>query len=73
MSKDYYIIMAMPFLQIKESNKDYYIIMAMPFLQIKESNVREAHIERGLIVSKEINLVVILLLMEREFEEFHKR
>ena len=33
--------------------------MAMPFLQIKESNVPQAHIERGLIVSKENNLVVI--------------
>ena len=39
--------------------KDYYIIMAMPFLQIKESNVPQAHTERGLIVSKESNLVVI--------------
>ena len=43
--------------------KDYYIIMAMP-LQIKESNVPQGHIERGLIVSKENNLVVILLLVK---------
>ena len=40
----------------------------------KESLIdKREHIERGLIVNNESNLVVILLLMEREFEEFHKR
>ena len=53
--------------------EDYYIIMAMPFLYIKESNVPQAHIEKGLIVSKESNLVLILLLVNREFDEFLKR
>jgi len=57
---------------VREKKKDTYIRIIISwlchFINKIESSVPQAHIERGLIVSKESNLLVILLVVEREFD-----